>query len=251
MKLMKEQAISSRPKDMVSSVSAKIGGVMGAFAPGQPPRGEMQVSNVKRSLAFSCNQGDELYVMMQQSKAGDDFVRDIKSTPDPAIVIAAERQLDDLVRFRVTPAGTDMSILIVDPTFCLGDFECTPITYLDIYFWLPIGTLNITSVYQALFDSLQEELRFFPLFFANSLISRWRRLEALRCFGTDEEKVLVDAFLHEFRSSIHLYCHIHARANVENEFHMRRFVDSVVHEFVGEIFGKQVGSAYCEGLVDA
>ena len=32
-----------------------------------------------------------------------------------------------------------------------------------------------------------------------------------------------------------------------------RFVNSVVHvhEFVGEIFGKQVESAYCEGLVDA
>ena len=35
--------------------------------------------------------------MMQQSKAGDDFVSDIKSTPDTAIVIATERQLDDLV----------------------------------------------------------------------------------------------------------------------------------------------------------
>ena len=46
--------------------------------------------------------------MMQQYKAGDDFVRDIKSTPDPAIVIATERQLDDLVRFCATPAGTDM-----------------------------------------------------------------------------------------------------------------------------------------------
>ena len=64
--------------------------------------------------------------MMQQSKAGDDFVSDIKSTPDTAIVIATERQLDDLVQFCATPAGTDMSILTADPTFCLCDFECTP-----------------------------------------------------------------------------------------------------------------------------
>ena len=43
MKQMKEQAISSGPNNVVSSVSAKIGDVMGAFAPGQLPRGEMQV----------------------------------------------------------------------------------------------------------------------------------------------------------------------------------------------------------------
>ena len=137
---MKEQAILSRPKDVVYSVSAKIGGVIGAFAPGQLPRGEMQVSNVKRSLAFSCNQGDELHVIMQQSKAGDDFVCDIKSTQDPAIVNATERQLDDLVRFCVTTAGADMSILTVDPTFCLGDFECTLVTYRHLHLTIPIGT---------------------------------------------------------------------------------------------------------------
>lgn len=38
------------PKGVISSVSAKVGGVMGAMAPGQLPRGEMQVSNVKRGL---------------------------------------------------------------------------------------------------------------------------------------------------------------------------------------------------------
>ena len=129
MKLMKEQAISSGPKDVVSSVSAKIGGVIGAFPPGQLPRGEMQVSNAKRPLACSHNQEDELHVMMEQPKAGDDFVHDIKSIPDPAIVIATERQLDHIIRFCATPAGTDMSILTVDPTFCLCGFECTPVTY--------------------------------------------------------------------------------------------------------------------------
>ena len=64
-------------------------------------------------------------------------------------------------------------------------------------------------------------------FFANSLISRWRWLEALRCFGTDGEKELVDVFLHEFRFSVHLheYCHIHVHANIKNELHKRKICE--------------------------
>ena len=163
---MKEQGSSSGPKDVVSSVSAKIGGVMGAFAPGQLPRREMQVSNVKRSLAFSYNQRDELYVMMQQFKAGDDFVCDIKSTPDPAIVIATERQL---VRFCATHAETDMSVLTVDPTFYLCDFKCMPITYRHLlltnhrYSTSPVFIRSCLIHYRKYFDSF--------LFFATSLIS--------------------------------------------------------------------------------
>lgn len=67
--------------------------------------------------------------MMQQAKSGDRFVRDIKAAPEPAIVVASDRQLDHLARFCGTPSGAECSILTVDPTFSLGDFECTPITY--------------------------------------------------------------------------------------------------------------------------
>lgn len=66
---------------------------------------------------------------MQKAKTEDPFVRDIKATPDPAIVVCTDRQLDDIVRFCATPNGLSASILTVDPTFNLADFECTPITY--------------------------------------------------------------------------------------------------------------------------
>ena len=56
-------------------------------------------------------------------------MRDIKAAPEPAIVMASDRQLDDLVRFCGTPSGAEGLILTVDPTFSLGDFECTAITY--------------------------------------------------------------------------------------------------------------------------
>ena len=60
-KLLKEELSAPGPKDVVSSVSAKVGGVMRATPSGQLPRGKMQVSNVQRAMKFQGNQGDELY----------------------------------------------------------------------------------------------------------------------------------------------------------------------------------------------
>ena len=81
-------------------------------APGQLPREEAQVCNAKRHLRFrddgSCS--DELYVIMQKAKTEDTFIRDIKTTPDPAIVVCTDRQLDDMIRFCATPSGLSASI---------------------------------------------------------------------------------------------------------------------------------------------
>ena len=45
-------------------------------------------------------------------------------SPEPAFVLARDRQLHDLVRFCTVAEG--FSILTVDPTFNLGDFDVTP-----------------------------------------------------------------------------------------------------------------------------
>ena len=108
------------PKEVVASVSAQAGGVVGAAGPGQLPRNEAQISNIKRKGDIQEGEGDALYVMMQQAKVGDPFVRDIKMSPDPAIVLANEVQLDDLVRFCAPPVGLENAMLTVDPTFCLN-----------------------------------------------------------------------------------------------------------------------------------
>ena len=73
----------------------------------------------------------------------------------------------------------------------------------------------------------------------------------MRAFGSDGEKALVDAVIHEFRFAIHLFCSIHVRRNVKNKLPERKFPENVANEITDDIFGKQVGSTYCEGLVDA
>ena len=45
------------------------------------------------------------------------------------LLIASNQQLDDLVRFCGSPVGIESCVMTVDPTFSLGDFEYTPITY--------------------------------------------------------------------------------------------------------------------------
>ena len=70
-------------------------------------------------------------------------------------------------------------------------------------------------------------------------------------FGTDGDKAVIDSFSHEFRFAIHLFCSIHLRKNVKDELFRRKFSDTIVSDIAGDIFGKQVGTTYFEGLVDA
>ena len=73
---------------------------------------------------------DELFVVMQHAYAQDTmnkFIRDIKMAPEPAIVLADDQQLADLQCF--CTSSLDFGVLMVDPTFSLGDFDVTPITY--------------------------------------------------------------------------------------------------------------------------
>ena len=164
---------------------------------------------------------DELFIVMQKAKTEDPFIRDVKATPDPAIVACTDSQLNDLERFCATPAGVGCIILTVDPTFCLGDFECTPITYRHLlllskrYDTHPVFLGPILTHYRKNFSSF--------LFFASSLVSLRKSLEAVRVFETDGESALVDAFCHEFCFAIHLLCFNHMIGNIKRELQNRNF----------------------------
>ena len=77
--------------------------MMSSSCPGQLPRNERQAKYSK--LVSKCtdyNPADELYSVRFQAKQEDTtcaFIRDIKVLPDPAIVLASDYQLSDLLRF--------------------------------------------------------------------------------------------------------------------------------------------------------
>ena len=92
------------------------------------------VTYVKRELKTttspisSVSPTDELSVIMHKAYMEDQqFIREVRTLHEPAIVVATNVQLNDLDRFCCRQEK--FGILTVDPTFCLGDFDVTLSTY--------------------------------------------------------------------------------------------------------------------------
>ena len=89
----------------MASVSAEAGGILSASYPGELPRDEQQVSQLKKRSMPDFSQlsakGDELYTVMLRAQMEDTvkYARDIKTFPEPAILLATDQQLADLSRF--------------------------------------------------------------------------------------------------------------------------------------------------------
>ena len=141
----------------------------------------------------------------------DQFIRAVQCYREPAVVVATERQLNDLARF-CTISGK-VSIMTIDPTLSLGDFDVTVITYRHIMLssrqsYQPLAMIGPVMVhYRKMFASY--------LYFGTSLLGLRRELLKVKCFGTDGEQALVDAFQHAFPNSFHLTCTIHVRRNTK------------------------------------
>jgi hypothetical protein len=193
---IKKEAQKHGPKETVSSVSKMGGGMMSASCAGQLPRNEHQVSNIRHAKK-KAHADDELFIAMTECKSKDitaRFVRDVKAAPEPALVLCKDEQLDDVVRFATN--SEEFCVVTVDPTFNLGDFDVTPLTYRHLLLETvrsgnkPVFCGPILIHYRKTFSTY--------LYFASTLIGLRRDLEKLQAFGTDGELALVDAFGHEF-----------------------------------------------------
>ena len=170
---------------------------------------------------------------------GSKFIRSICAAPDPAIVLAEDHQIADLVRF--CTSGIKFGILAVDPTFSLGQFDVTPITYRHLL----LATKRNENTPVFLGPVLIHYWKTFAmnLFFASSLVGLSSQLEGVRAFSTDGEKVLSDAFTHEFGFSQHLTCFIHVRKNLKDKL-SECSIPSLLQQILDDIFGKRLGGYY-------
>ena len=104
---------------------------------------------------------------MQQAFSEDPhlrFVRAVNAAPEPAIVVATDAQLNDLTRF--CTSSFEFSPLTVDPTFSLGAFDVSLITYKHLllrYKTQPILIGPACTHYKKNFSTY--------LFFASTLIN--------------------------------------------------------------------------------
>ena len=191
------------PDNTVSLITAGQGGILSASAPGKLLRDAKHVSNFKRKLSYQHKgpenhlgaAADDLFVVMQQAYSGDPahkFVRAVNAAPEPAIVLATDSQLQDLAR--ICTSAFEFSVLTVDPTFCLGNFDVTLITFQHLFlqskqFKQPPVMIGPACVhYKKSFATY--------LFLLLPFVGQCRELEGIRALGTDGEQALVDAFKH-------------------------------------------------------
>ena len=244
------------PKKVIQEVSADFGGVLSVTDICQLPRGEQQVSQVKRrckqqSYVSQVGSADDEFAAVLHKAFMEDatkqFVREIKTLREPAIVVATDQQMTDLVRF-CTSEG-EFGIMTVDPTFSLGQFDVTVTTYRHLLLECRRSGKNPVFIGPSMVHFKKTFSTY--LFFASTLVGLQPDLCRLRAFGTDGEEALYSAFHHEFPDSVHLQCFIHVRRNIKDKLQELRVCEGTVQVVLGDIFGRQVELQQMDGLVDA
>ena len=121
---------TSGPKEVVAFRSLESGGIIDASCLGELLRDEQRVSGFKErpksgtpsssGSAHMCMEANELYTILLQAHLEDmdkKYAWDIKTYPEPAILLANDHQVNDLARFCCDPF--EFCVLTVDPTFFL------------------------------------------------------------------------------------------------------------------------------------
>ena len=99
---------SGGPKEIISKVSASVGGVLAANDPCSLPRNEQQVTDLKRHRKHPqsghgvVSNTDELGNVMHIAYIEDGescFIREVRMFKEPAVIVAFDRQLSDMEKF--------------------------------------------------------------------------------------------------------------------------------------------------------
>lgn len=207
-----------------------------------------QASIIKKEPACSGLRTDTLACIMQQCKdtcsTSRAFIRSVEAAPEPMCVLSTDQQLHDMERFCTQSPS---SVLSIDPTFNLGKFYVTPTTFHNLLVKNKQGKHPIISGPIL----IHQTKKFEPFYYlASTLVRLNPALVGLKSFGTDGESELIKAFKVVFPNATHLRCVNHLRQNVKDKLHSLSLRQSAWKDFLGDIFGQQVGTQYESGLID-
>ena len=199
---LKKLSDQSSAKRVLSFASADAGGIVNAPCASSLPRSRQQVNDLRRKHFKSSE--DAFYSLMLMCKEGegskDAFVQFVNAAPYPMMVLAFDWMLNDLIRFCTIPGN--FSVLSVDPTFSLGSFDVTVTTYRHL---LLMSGDKHPSMTGPLFVHVKKDFATYH-FFASSLVAKRQELLYLKCYGSDGEAALVNAFSAVFSNAFHLHC---------------------------------------------
>ncbi len=171
----------------------------------------------------------------------------VNAAPYPMMVMALDYSLDDLVHFCTSPHG--FSILGVDPTFNVGEFDVTVTTYCHLLLQHhkdPEGKPPV--MFGPMFVHIRKDFSTYH-FFASSLVGQRPQLSSLKAFGTDGELALENALAATFPCAHHVRCFLHFRGNIERKLYELTIPRAVASEIVKDVMG--CPTQLQRGLVDA
>lgn len=254
------------PKQLLDNVYRSVGDVTEARSLGQLPRGPRDVYNArfaaKKETKFgqneqksaNINEVQGIWQLLEKAKReeeeGNDsaFIRECRIHPDFLVVLASNRQLQDLKHFCTN--ADEFCVLGVDPTFNIFEenISLTVMTYRNLKLHHNATQKSPVFIGPLLMHQRKDWKTYSR--FANSLIAECPDLEGVLACGTDGEKALIDGLKRNFRFALLLRCFIHFKDNVKRELERRGISPGAKKIFLNEIFGKQEEQIKYTGLVD-
>ena len=258
---LRETAQCLPPKFAVRKLCQDVGDVTGASSASQLPRSRQQAADCRRKLTYGTNSAvmpksaDPLFPLMLMCKESEgtkgqheNFVRMVANSPEPMAVLAFDWILDDLERFCTCEAKH--TVLCVDPTFDLGSFHVTVMSYRHLMLGSRRGSERGKHpvMLGPLFIHQRKQFSSYH-FFISQLVGLRPALQNIKAVGTDGEQALVSALATQFKSAIPLRCFLHVRGNLETKLSELKLPKAIIQEFIWDVFGNP--ALLQLGLVDA
>ena len=210
---------------------------MKAESVGSIPRNRKQVYNIKSSLKEMSEIRDHLFSVMEQCKKEesciDSFIRMVQGAPDAMCILVKDRQLNDMSRFCTNPQ--QFPIIGIDPTFNLGEFSVTVMTYRHLQL-VDRNTKKSPVLIGPMVIHQRKTTQSYH-FLASSIIGICPKLTSLVAFGTDGEKALWDAFHMQFKDAKHILCFLHVRDRIIRKLRDIGITGGNEKPFLHDIFG--------------
>ena len=170
------------------------------------------------------------------------FIRDVWVAPEPLCVMAPDRQIKDLKHFCCHP--TEYKPFTVDPTFNIGEYNVTPITYQHLILENKRDGNHPSFIGPVMIHEKKTKDTYTAF---SGLRNLQPKLRDVLAFGTDDEEALHEGFDH----SISLLCEIHLRKSIEKKLLELGITAKKKTDIVADIFGQRIGTIYESGLIDA
>ena len=183
------------------------GGFEGANSSAELPASYTQSYDISRKMKLKEGKEmkDEIMALidMCNSQKGTStmFLREVRTAPELSLVLANERQLDDIERFGTKSLFT---VLGIDPTFNICDYNVTITTYRH-----PLLLVKNHNIHPVMLGPIPVHRNkslesFFTL--SSTLIRLRPSYTSLKAFGTDGELNVYSAFKSCFNKAQHLLC---------------------------------------------